>query len=221
MSVFKAITPDDIGSIDHSYDEAKARCFTGRPLMLTEIACALSHITLGRELLDDNEVDHYLILEDDIEIKQNIAVILNNKSLFNVGLLKLSGQHKRPMKKISNINNKLSLYKYAYGPLDAACYLINKESAKKLIEHCKTVHTPIDILMDRSYDHKVDVYGVFPYPVHTEMCYDKENPLITSIGNRDKKYADDIKVYEKILVRFQRWTGSIKKLISTLKLFVL
>ena len=59
---FKAITPKDIYSIRNNYNPQKTKIAYGRPLMPTEIACALSHINLWEKLQTDHEVDKYLIL---------------------------------------------------------------------------------------------------------------------------------------------------------------
>ena len=40
------------------------------------IGCALSHYYLWKQLLEDNDLDYYVILEDDIEIVDNFKDVL-------------------------------------------------------------------------------------------------------------------------------------------------
>ena len=131
----------------------------------------------------------------------------------------VSGSHgDQTLKQVQGDETVFTLYRYAFGPLDAAAYLISKEGAKKLEQYCLTLHTPIDILMDRTYDHGVTAYGVLPYAASTQFNFEKDDPLFTDIGIRDKKYADDITKFEKICVRYHRLVGSAKRHLATLRL---
>ena len=216
IQIFNAVTPDTMEGIPHNYNVNRARRFTGRPMMQTEIAAGLSHIQLWRQLQADTDVDHYLILEDDIDVIHNMNDIIQSLDLANIHFLKLSGQCDRPMKKVKDLNDEFTLYRYAFGPLDAAAYLISKEGAKKLEDYCQSLHAPVDILMDRSYDHGVPIYGVMPYAATTQFNCDDNAPLFTDVGIRDTKYADDITIFEKLSVRGYRLVGSIKRHLATL-----
>ena len=218
IQIFPAVTPDTMSDIPHRYDERRARNFTGRPLMPTEIACGLSHIQLWRQLQNDINADYYLILEDDIDVVHNIGGIIKSLDFSNIDFLKFSGQQKRPMKKIKSLDNSFSFYRYAFGPLDAAAYMISKKGAQILENYCQRLHAPIDILMDRSYDHSIPVYGVMPYAASTQFNFSPTDPLFTDIGIRDKKYAPDITISEKLMVKFHRLTGSLKRHLATLRL---
>lgn len=218
IQIFDAVTPTTMEGIPHAYDEKKARCFTGRGLMPTEIACGLSHLQLWRQLQNDEEADYYLILEDDIDIIHNMGDILNALDLSKIDFLKLSGQQNRPMKKLNTIDDTFSLYQYAFGPLDAAAYVVSKKGAKKLENYCITLHAPIDILMDRTYDHGVSAYGVLPYAASTQFNFEADDPLFTDIGVRDHKYAPDITKCEKLIVKMHRLIGSVKRHLATLRL---
>jgi glycosyl transferase family 25 len=216
VQIFDAITPDTMARIHHTYNEQKTRHFTGRGLMPTEKACALSHLQLWRQLQNDNDADYYLILEDDIDVIHNMGDIINALDLSKIDFLKLSGQQNRPMKKMRDVNDDFSLYRYAFGPLDAAAYLVSKKGAQKLEAYCQTLLSPIDILMDRSYDHGVPIYGVFPYAGSTQFNFESDDPLFTDIGVRDHKYAPDITKCEKLIVKYHRLVGSLKRHLATI-----
>lgn len=266
IQIFNAVTPDTMAGIAHTYNPTKTRHFTGRELMETEKACALSHLQLWRQLQNDTHADFYLILEDDIDIQHNMGDIINALDLSNIDFLKLSGQQNRPMKAIkplimghprgkadilshsgdremgvdeanasaslnsarassdadasSRLRNdgdiSFTLYRYAFGPLDAAAYIVSKQGAQKLEAYCQTLLSPIDILMDRSYDHGVPIYGVLPYAGSTQFNFESDDPLFTDIGVRDHKYAPDITGGEKLIVKYHRLVGSLKRHLATL-----
>jgi glycosyl transferase family 25 len=218
ITVFEAIAPETLGKAGIEYDASGAKAFTGRDLMATEIACALSHMCLWKKLLHDEKTDYYLIMEDDIEIKDNIASIIAAIDVHNIDFLKFSGQCRRPMKKMHKVKDDYHLYKYAYGPLDAACYLVSKKAAQHLLNYCRDLKAPVDILMDRAYDHGIPVYGILPYPVHTAFCFDADNPLYTDIGIRNNDYKSSRNWQTKLSVRYYRLLGSFKRKLSTIKL---
>ena len=217
LQIFTAITPDTMDGLPHEYNSPKTRYFSGRDMLPKEMACALSHLTLWRDLQKDEEVDYYLIFEDDIVFETNIADLLSQVDLSKIDFLKLSGKQPRPKKQLREINDSYFLYRFAFGPLDAAAYLVSKKGAEALEAYCAPIHSPIDILMDRSYDHGVPVYGILPYPVSADFCFDPNSPLYSSIGER-KKYADDINWHEKAMVKIHRLWGSFKRHLATLHL---
>lgn len=221
IQIFDAVTPDTMEGISHRYNAKKTRHFTGRELMETERACALSHLQLWRQLQNDKDADYYLILEDDIDIIHNMADIINALDLSKIDFLKLSGQQNRPMKAMKSINDTFTLYRFAFGPLDAAAYLVSKEGARKLEVYCDNLLTPIDILMDRTYDHGVPCYGVLPYAASTQFNFESDDPLFSDIGVRDHKYAPDVSRWEKTIVKYHRLVGSVKRHLATLRLHLI
>lgn len=218
INIFEAITPETLHTTAHKYTDKRSRRFTGRCLKETEKACAMSHITLWRQLLNDSKVDYYLIIEDDANITDNLAGIIDSIDFSKIDFLKLSGKIKRKKRLIQKLANDLGVYKYSFGPLDTAAYMINKKAAKRLIDYCEYMFTPVDIMMDRSFDHGVPIYGVYPYPIEAEFCFDENSPMYTSIGQRNEKYAEDITFTEKFCKRYFRLISSLKRKIAILKL---
>jgi glycosyl transferase family 25 len=272
IQIFDAITPVTLDEAQLKYNEQNARRFSGRGMLPTEKACALSHITLWRQLQQDKEADHYVILEDDITIETNIADLLGAIDMADIHFLKLTGKQNRPKKKVQSIklssrrheerdsatsshsgdpekgigeasasssldpasasfdadasqrlrddNTVYNLYRLAYGPLDTAGYVISKHGAAVLEKYCEKLFTPIDIMMDRSYDHGITVHCILPYPITADFCFDQNSPFYSSIGDR-KKYADDITPHEKLMVKAHRLWGSVKRHLATVQLHLL
>lgn len=211
IRIFDAVTPQTLKDHTYSYNPERTRNFYGRPLFDTELACAMSHITLWEQLCQDHTADAYVIMEDDITITDNLARLINAVDWSKISFLKLSGQCKRPCRQITTIDDNYTLYKYAYGPLDAACYVITKYAAEKLLPYCRHLFAPIDIMIDRSYDHGVDLHGIMPYPTKTEFCFDPASPFYTDIGVRDDSYKKDRPMISRLYVRLHRLYGSLKR----------
>ena len=211
VEIFKAITPETIETVPHQYNSRLAKNFTGRDLKDTEIACGLSHIALWRQLMNDDEADFYVILEDDIQLQSNIDQILKNMNLTGIDFLKLSGKQERPKREISPLDDFYSLYQFAYGPLDCSAYLITKKGAKVLDDYCQSLFAPIDILMDRTYDHGIQAFGILPYPVTADFCFDVTSPLYTTIGIRNDDFKKDRTWHMFFMMRYHRLIGSLKR----------
>ena len=217
---FNAVTPEKLYLYEFISNKDLQRKFFARPLLETEIACALSHRTLWKQLLNDEKVDYYCIFEDDTFVNKDLIEILNNKSLNNIDLIKFSGIKIPPHKFLAKCNNKYKVVKFAYGPLDAAAYRISKNGAKKLLSYTYNLIYPIDIMMDRTYEHGVPIHAILPYPCKTEWHFDPKDPLYTDIGPREFKYELNRSFFSKFSTRFNRLLTSLKKRISILRLLM-
>lgn len=218
LEIFNAVTPATMGAVACDYSDLRTRRHWGRPLLPTEKACGLSHISLWRQLLADQAVNAYVIFEDDVGIQADLTAIVAKVTEPGVDFVKFSGQHARPKRKIRDIGDGRALFKLAYGPLDASAYLLTKQGAKRLLDYCETLHGAIDVLMDRSYEHGVTVFCVQPYPVQSLECSDPASPLFSDIGVRTAKYASDNSWLDRWHVRAHRSVLSTKKRLAELAL---
>jgi len=216
---FPAITPKDIKSIKNNYNPKLTEKLYGRALMDTEIACALSHIALWKKLKNDKDVNNYFILEDDVTIKNDFKDILNDKKLDKYGLIRLCGNKVHYNKKIIDLKNNKKLVEFSYGCLTGGAYRINKSVTEGLINYCSNLTHAIDIMMDRSFSHKVINYGVLPFPVNTDWHNDINDPLFTDIGIRNSEYKKNISLYIKLINKIERFKTSFLKRMSIVKLF--
>ena len=217
---FNAVTPDKLHLYNFLSNQDMQRKFFARPLLDTEIACAVSHRTLWKQLLNDDEVKYYCIFEDDTFINEDLIEIMKSQSLKNIDFIKFSGIKKPPYKSYATFDNNYKIVKFAYGPLDAAAYRISKDGAKKLLSYTYNLTYPIDVMMDRTYEHGVPIYAILPYPCKTEWHFDPKDPLYTDIGPREFKYEFDRGFVSKFSTRYNRLLTSFKKRISICKLLL-
>ncbi len=218
ITVFKAITPATVSSVPNDYDPKRTSRHWGRPLMDTELGCGLSHISLWRQLLADPEADAYVVLEDDTTFLADLPNLLKLVNFEGIDFLKLTGQHKRPERALRNLTEEHHLVKMAYGPLDTGAYLLTKSGARRMEAYCKTMHMSIDVMMDRTYSHRVPVYAIKPYPAETRQNNNPDSPMVSDIGVRRKKYREDKTAMEKLQTRLLRSISSVQKRWATFAL---
>lgn len=216
---YDAVTPKTLHNHEINSNEILQRKLFARPLLKTEIACAISHRNLWQMLIDDKNADYYCIFEDDTFINKDLVKILNHDKLNNLDLIKFSGIKIPPHLSLFNIYKKYKLVNFAYGPLDAAAYRISKKGAQKLLSFTYDLTYPIDVMMDRSYDHGIKINAVLPYPCKTEWHFNPKDPLYTDIGPREFKYEKSRSFLSKLSTRINRVQTSFKKRISYLKLY--
>ena len=215
---FEAVLPKDISAIENNYNPQITKKYYGRSLLKTEMACALSHIKLWQKLQNDDEADYYIIFEDDVFFNSNLSFMFNNKDLDNYDLIRLCGTKIKYNKKIKKIYKEKYLVEFSYGCLTGAAYRISKFATKNLLKYCLNLTQPIDVMMDRSFDHKVINYGILPFPVQTDWHNDMNDPLFTDIGIRDSRWGDSSK-FSRFKTKLERLKTSIFKRRDVLKLF--
>ncbi len=219
FKIFDAITPSSKIEFKHYYNERRTEIHYGRPLMKTELACALSHISLWKKLINQDKYKHFLILEDDVTIDKGINNLLKSYDFSSLDLIKFSGQHQRPEKKIASLIQGRKLYLQAYGPLDASGYLISKNAARTILPHALKLNFAIDVIMDRSFEHKIPIYSVKPYPVTSEWHNDPKDPLFTDIGVRTNKYSTNRSYFDRLKTKLIRIQTSYYRRLARLRLF--
>lgn len=220
LRFFPAITPNRLNEVKNEYHPLRTKLWWGRPLIPTEQACCLSHIQVWRDFIS-SEHDYLLVFEDDLKIQDDFMKMLS--ALFKLNTLpdfiKLSGQHLRPNIKYQDINFKdAALYLYAYGPIDAAGYILSKKGAIKLEKYCKKMHMAIDIMMDRSFDHGIPIYCLKPF--YVAPIVDLTGDLMSQIGDRINKYNHN-NFLIKFITRILRLHSSNKKRLATLKIYMI
>jgi glycosyl transferase, family 25 len=128
-----------------TYDEQGAIIAKGRPLRAGELGVYSSHYAVWQDLQSD-DVDQYVVLEDDVIVDWNFLGKLAQVNLAKMGI------------------NYLRLY-YTYPTRRTALVKQNFIDGKHFLDHCRVVRRPIDDEMDRTWAHGQRNLSVFPFPV--------------------------------------------------------
>ena len=128
------------------------------------IGCAMTHLNLWRQLLQDKDHDFYLIMEDDVTLgpgfKGRVKTLeqeMQDKELIMLGYHMYNSERALNEKEYSNdgvpVVQKLSLKSYVGGTF---CYSINKNGAQRLLTYIEKngIKHGIDYLMVFKPDNK-------------------------------------------------------------------
>jgi GR25 family glycosyltransferase involved in LPS biosynthesis len=103
------------------------------------IGCALSHIYLWDELINDTSCDFYVILEDDVEFCENfkqqldyVCKLFSDKKVDHLSLGEYNSA--KPFATHNSVNEIYSKNVYEEGTI-AFGYIISKDAAKKAIQY--------------------------------------------------------------------------------------
>lgn len=139
--------------IDDVYDPEKTLALRGRPLSRGEIGCALSHIGLYKEIIE-NKIDTMLILEDDICVDNRIFSVLEEASCYPEDWDIVFAGYRARRTFMYSVDppvhfrkGGLTLNRVAglQGVRETNGYLITHAGAVKLLELTKGLHKPIDL----------------------------------------------------------------------------
>ncbi len=204
LNFFKCITPADVPSYPHEYNESRTRWRHGRALKATELACAFSHIQLWKQLLESSE-DYFIILEDDVGLDPDLDHIVKSSLGQKQGnLIRLNSPHYQPHTETAKLPTGHRLVRYRMVPLTTGGYIISRCAAEVLISFCFRIHTAIDEMMRRTWEYGIANYGIIPYPVVQDPQFE------SVIGSRDVRY-DHNNPLMKGYSRLCRWNDQVKK----------
>ena len=153
----------------------------GREFRLGEIGCYLSHLATWNDFLVSGTTDYAIIYEDDFTLHENYAKnleeIMNEAENINWDIIYLGRNCVKFFKDacITGEYKSKNMYipnKIGYGTFG---YIINKKSAKKLVENALPILEPSDDYIMRLHDEGIIV------------CYATRNELLTYnvIGTSD------------------------------------
>ncbi len=204
----KNLTEDNIEQV---YSKKKAIHEFGRELTKGEIGCALSHLSVYKEIVEKN-IEMAIIVEDDIVIEDGFLELLNSVDTFpKMWECILLGHYRFSFRKLETassywervrINDKyevVRLMEHAYGTHG---YLINKKGAIKLIEAMSILSKPVDVYTG---DEKVfNMYAISPPCITLEPVFSLDSNIHK---DREKIDCDTL----RIIKNDSKWKVLLKK----------
>jgi glycosyl transferase family 25 len=150
-----------------TYDPDEAVVAKGRPLMPGELGCYSSHYYAWQALLDSGAAQMIVLEEDtlvDWAFLERLAAV--DFSALEVSYLRLfarrPGTFRRHGKAIEAQHYLIEYAGYAHGTQG---YVLTRAGADRFLRHCRRVRRPVDIELDRAWDHGVPSLAVFPFPL--------------------------------------------------------
>jgi glycosyl transferase family 25 len=140
----------------------------GRDVLPGEIGCYFSHITVWQQFVDSGE-DVLLVLEDDVVFHDDFVDALRTA---------LRGRAHWDMLKLAKIRAKQPVCQGLLGPyrlnayLGAAtgfgAYLVQRETAQRLLPALLPITAPIDRELELVHRHDIRHFGLEPFPSHPQ-----------------------------------------------------
>lgn len=155
-----------------SYSDDEAQHVHGRVLGKGELGCYASHYLLWEELLSGVD-EQMIILEDDVVVDWNVIERLCAVDLGQKGIDYLRLYYKHPvsyrLKKKNFAMSERFLVQLLGRPAGTQGYIITKAGARIFLNYCQRVTRPIDVQMDRYWDHRLPNMALFPAPIFERM----------------------------------------------------
>jgi glycosyl transferase family 25 len=154
-----------------TYHPDEAVVAKGRPLMPGELGCYSSHYHAWLTLLD-SRAPQMIVLEDDTIVDWTFLETLATVDFSANGVSYLRLFARRPCafrlhgKAIESQHYLIEYTGYAHGTQG---YVITRDGAERFVRHCRRVRRPVDVELDRAWDHGVPCLAVFPFPL-TEIA---------------------------------------------------
>lgn len=154
------------------YDELALERNKGRQLTKGERGCYSSHFAVWQEMVR-NGTRQCIVLEDDVIVdwaflEQLCATDLETQSIPYLRLYAKVPTFNRVVRR-NFLQHSRSVVELVGHPYGTQGYAITLEGARRFLEACATVRRPIDDQMDRSWDHGVRNYALFPAPIVEEF----------------------------------------------------
>lgn len=166
----------------------------GRPMLSEEYGCYLAHLKALATFLEGN-AEYAVILEDDICLQGDFvrrAAEIGSKVPF-ADVVKLLNHRAVWFRAAARTDFGDLIGKCFFGPQgSAACYLVTRQGADKLLGALKEIKFPFDVALERGWETKVRVYTV------------RENVLELSLRSRESQIADRAKYRSIKLPGFRR-----------------
>ena len=150
-----------------TYRPDEAVIAKGRPLMPGELGCYSSHYHAWLALLE-SPAPQMIVLEDDTIVDWTFLEKLAATDFTGRGVSYLRLFAKRPCAFRLHgeaVEPQRYLVEYAAYAHGTQGYVVTRAGAERFVRHCRRVRRPVDIELDRAWDHGIPCLAVFPFPL--------------------------------------------------------
>lgn len=140
----------------------------GRSLRTAELGCYSSHYALW-QWLADSACDQMLVLEDDVCVDWAFIDYLLRHDFRSMGIpyLRLFAKIPARWRYVASpfLDRYRHLIRFTSYALGTQAYLITKPAAVKWLQAGRDIRFPIDVFMDRYWEHGIPDLAIYPFPV--------------------------------------------------------
>lgn len=190
--------------LDTVYDPVLCKRLLGRELARGEIGCAMSHLSICRQMVDES-IEVACVLEDDAQLNPALPSILDALECFGkdqkpiVCLLTHVGRYTDWGAMPINSTHRICKTVHAFCTHG---YVINRAAAKALLEHNHKINHPIDFWNDLSSMGVLQVRAVVPYVVgHSGFATHSEIEAERIALSQENAFSHSQRIWQRIRVR--------------------
>lgn len=133
----------------------------GRKLLAGEYGCYRSHLLALQQFIDSGD-KMAIIMEDDVELNERLIprALSAMDSVCGARLVKLVNHRLVGFKPLSETTENDIVGRCMHGPQgSAACYIVNRSAAKKLLATLKPMLLPYDVALERGWSTGVETFS--------------------------------------------------------------
>jgi len=173
----------------------------GRQMLPGEYGCYRAHMRALEAFLSSN-YENAIIMEDDVELRQDFtlraAAIL--KAVPSAEVVKLLNHRSKWCRTVAVSEYGDAVGRCLHGPQgSAACYLVTREGARKLLKRADNIEFPYDMTLERGWE-----TGVSIYTVRQNIVELSERSAVSQIASRAQYRAVKLRGPRKIGTHFLR-----------------
>ncbi|MEZ2221420.1 glycosyltransferase family 25 protein [Rhizobium sp. RCC_161_2] len=133
----------------------------GRKPLAGEYGCYRSHLLALQQFIDSGD-KRAIIMEDDVELNERLVprALSAMDSVCGARLVKLVNHRLVGFKPLSETTENDTVGRCMHGPQgSAACYIVNRAAAKKLLVTLKPMLLPYDVALERGWSTGVETFS--------------------------------------------------------------
>jgi glycosyl transferase family 25 len=159
----------DPGEISRIVDEKGRLARAPKPLSPAEVGCYLSHWRV-LEMIVAEEIPQALVLEDDLLVGEELPRVLDSLATrdlppYEMIKLGISEPLTKEFEPIVKLTADSSLVRHHNVINSNLAYVITNAGARRFLGYGMPIRYPVDVAMNRSWRHGLDILGVRPWPV--------------------------------------------------------
>jgi glycosyl transferase family 25 len=150
-------------------DEAGRLRRAPKPLSAAEVGCYLSHWAVLEKIVSEG-LPQALVMEDDLLAGDELPAVLEalgTKVLPPYDMIKLgiSEPQTKAFTPILRLTPDAALVRHHNVVNSNLAYVITRQGAERFMSYGRPIRYPVDVAMNRSWRHGLNILGVRPWPV--------------------------------------------------------
>jgi glycosyl transferase family 25 len=211
----EAVNGREMSAADAALQDVEGRLRrAAKPLMPGEMGCYLSHWRIFETMVAGG-IPQALVLEDDLIVADDLPAVLDaltGDDLPPYDLIKLAiseTELSRSYDVIVDLTAESKLVRHHNVCNSTVAYVITLAGAKRFLGYGMPIRYPIDVAMNRSWRHGLDILGVRPWPVFHD--HDFESVIGKERFRKEDELEDKGTLMQQLERRLRKGYDSIAK----------